>query len=331
MSLPEAVERRQYLSFTLAGNDYAVAILQVKEIMQYETVTPVPAVPRSIRGVINLRGAVVPVVDLAVKFGLAAAPVTKRTCIVIVEASLEGERTVLGFVADAVREVLELGPQDVEPPPPFGTQVRAEHLLGMGKAGKGFVLLLDLDRVVSAGEADLGAQFPGGGVSGSGSGTPVPVPPPAGEGSPVPTAGGEGAQAASSADGAPPFGGAPDTETGSIPREIEDAVRAHLQWKVRIKSAIACGKLGVPVQTVRAEDACSFGRWLHGGGVPADVKGSERLDAVKKLHKRFHQATANVAELALAGRRKEAERAIAEGGSFAVASDALLEVLRAWR
>jgi purine-binding chemotaxis protein CheW len=329
MSLPEAVERRQYLSFTLAGNDYAVAILQVKEIMQYETVTPVPAVPRSIRGVINLRGAVVPVVDLAVKFGLAAAPVTKRTCIVIVEASLEGERTVLGFVADAVREVLELGPQDVEPPPPFGTQVRAEHLLGMGKAGKGFVLLLDLDRVVSAGDVDLGAQFPGGDVSGGG--TPAPVPPTAGEGSPSPATGGEGAHAASSGDGATPSGGPPGTETESIPREIEQAVHAHLQWKVRIKSAIACGKLGVPVQTVRAEDACTFGRWLHGGDVPAGMKGSERFDAVKKLHKRFHQATANVAELALAGRRKEAERAIAEGGSFAVASDALLEVLRAWR
>jgi len=171
MSPTEAAERRQYLSFTLAGNDYAVAILQVKEILQYETVTPVPGVQRSIRGVINLRGAVVPVVDLAVKFGLAAAPVTKRTCIVIVEAALGagagageegGERTVLGFVADAVREVLELGPTDVEPPPPFGTQVRVDHLLGMGKVGKGFVLLLDLDRVLSADELEFGAQLSGG-------------------------------------------------------------------------------------------------------------------------------------------------------------------------
>jgi purine-binding chemotaxis protein CheW len=162
MNSSEVAERRQYLSFTLAGNDYAVAILQVKEILQYETVTPVPSVPRSVRGIINLRGSVVPVIDLTVKFGLAVAPVTKRTCIVIVEAALEGERTVLGFVADAVREVLELGPQDVEPPPPFGTQVRVDHLLGMAKAEKGFVLLLDLDRVVSAGELELGSQLSGG-------------------------------------------------------------------------------------------------------------------------------------------------------------------------
>lgn len=159
MSASEAAERNQYLSFSLGGNDYAVGVLQVKEILQYETVTPVPSVPRSVRGVINLRGAVVPVIDLAVKFGLAATAVTKRTCIVIVEAAVEGERTVLGIVADAVREVLELGAQDVEPPPSFGTQVRVEYLLGMGKAGKGFVLLLDLDRVLSAREVALGGEL----------------------------------------------------------------------------------------------------------------------------------------------------------------------------
>src|SRR5512143_377532 len=152
MSASEAAERNQYLSFSLGGNDYAVGILQVKEILQYETVTPVPSVPRSIRGVINLRGSVVPVIDLAVKFGLSPTPVTRRTCIVLVEAAVEGERTVLGIIADAVREVLELGAHDVEPPPSFGTQVRVEYLVGMGKAGKGFVLLLDLDRVLSARE-----------------------------------------------------------------------------------------------------------------------------------------------------------------------------------
>jgi purine-binding chemotaxis protein CheW len=158
MSAKETEERRQYLSFALAGSDYAVGILQVKEILQYETVTRVPSVPPSVRGVINLRGAVVPVVDLAVKFGLPVTAVTRRTCILIVEAALGGERTVVGIVADAVREVLELGPEEIEPPPSFGTQVRVDYLVGMGKAGKGFVLLLDLDRVISAGEKDLAAQ-----------------------------------------------------------------------------------------------------------------------------------------------------------------------------
>jgi purine-binding chemotaxis protein CheW len=158
MSAHEAAERGQYLSFSLAGNDYAVGILQVKEILQCETVTRVPSVPRSIRGVINLRGAVVPVLDLAVKFGLPETAVTKRACILIVEAALAGERTVIGLMADAVREVLELGPEEIAPPPSFGTQVRVDFLVGMGKAGKGFVLLLDLDRVVSAGENELATQ-----------------------------------------------------------------------------------------------------------------------------------------------------------------------------
>jgi purine-binding chemotaxis protein CheW len=171
MSTQEATERRQYLSFTLAGGDYAVGILQVKEILQFEQVTRVPSVPPSIRGVINLRGAVVPVIDLA------ETPVTKRTCILIVEASLGAERSVVGIVADAVREVLELGPEEIEAPPAFGTQVRVDFLVGMGKTGKGFVLLLDLDRVVSAGEKELAAQLTRGEEAADP--VPPPAPPPA--------------------------------------------------------------------------------------------------------------------------------------------------------
>jgi purine-binding chemotaxis protein CheW len=155
----ELEQRNQYLSFTLAGGDYAVGILQVKEILQYEGVTRVPSVPPSVRGVLNLRGAVVPVIDLAVKFGLAATPVTNRTCVLIVEASLEGERTVMGVIADAVREVLELGPEDIQPAPAFGTRLRLDFLLGMAREEKAFVLLLDLDRVISAGEKELLAEL----------------------------------------------------------------------------------------------------------------------------------------------------------------------------
>ncbi len=145
-------EQGQFLSFTLGESDYAVGILQVKEILQFETVTRVPGVPASVRGVINLRGAVVPVVDLAVKFGLTAMPVTKRTCVLIVEASLGAERVVMGVLADAVKEVLDLAKQDIEAPPSFGTEVKVEFITGMAKVGKGFVLLLDLDRVLSAEE-----------------------------------------------------------------------------------------------------------------------------------------------------------------------------------
>lgn len=152
----EQGQRQQYLSFELAGSEYGVGILGVKEILQYETITPVPSVPRSVRGVINLRGSVVPVIDLAARFGLAETAVTSRTCILIVEVSLDGRPTVMGLMADSVREVIELGPQDIEPPPAFGTRVKVDHLIGMGKvAGKRFVLLLDVDRVISADEREF--------------------------------------------------------------------------------------------------------------------------------------------------------------------------------
>lgn len=155
----EAVRRSQFLSFSLAGGDFAVGILSVKEILQYEPVTRIPSAPRSVRGVINLRGAVVPVVDLALKLGHPETPITHRTCILIVEASVGGATSVMGVMADAVREVLELGPEDVQAPPSLGTGVRTDYLAGMGSAGRGFTLLLDLDRVLTAEEGELAARL----------------------------------------------------------------------------------------------------------------------------------------------------------------------------
>ena len=140
----------QYLTFTLAGDEYAAGILQVKEIIEYQPPTRVPQTPASIRGVINLRGKVIPVIDLAVRFGLPPLQPGKRTCIVVVEAKLEGEPAVMGLLADAVNEVIDLMAGDIEPPPPFGTRVRVDYLVGMGKIGQKFVLLLDIDRVLSA-------------------------------------------------------------------------------------------------------------------------------------------------------------------------------------
>ncbi|MFQ5882240.1 MAG: chemotaxis protein CheW [Candidatus Methylomirabilales bacterium] len=145
----EAVEQTQCLTFYVAGEEYAIGILRVKEIIEYDTPTKVPAIPACIRGVINLRGNVVPVVDLAVKLGLPESPITKRTCIIIVEVNLEGEWTVMGVIADTIGQVMDLLPQDIEVPPPFGTQVRADHLFGLGKIGRKFVLILDIDRVLS--------------------------------------------------------------------------------------------------------------------------------------------------------------------------------------
>ena len=144
----EAVQQ-QFLTFFLAEEEYAVNIQRVKEIIEYTTVTKVPKVPQWIRGVINLRGNVVPVVDLAVRFGLEERPVTKTTCIVIVEVEQDSERTVMGVIADAVNQVIDLAPKDIEEPPAFGTRVRLEYLFGMGKLGKKFALILNIDSVLS--------------------------------------------------------------------------------------------------------------------------------------------------------------------------------------
>ncbi len=142
----------QYLTFLVAGEEYAVNILKVKEIVQYDTVTTVPNTAPWIRGVTNLRGNVVPVIDLAVKFGLPESKPSKFSCVVITEVQYQGERLTLGVMTDLVNQVLDFEEKDVEAPPAFGTRVRIEYLLGMGAMGKKFCLILDIDKVLSADE-----------------------------------------------------------------------------------------------------------------------------------------------------------------------------------
>jgi len=148
----EVIEQKQYLTFLLANEEYAIGILKVKEIIEYDTVTTVPKTPKWVRGVINLRGAVVPVVDLAIKFGLELKPVTKTTCIVIVETQFESQNTTIGILVDAVSQVMELAAEDLQPVPEFGTRVKVDYLLGMAQLGKKFALLLDVDKVLSTDE-----------------------------------------------------------------------------------------------------------------------------------------------------------------------------------
>ena len=142
----------QYLTFVTAGEEYAIRILKVKEIVEYSTITAVPNTPGWIRGVTNLRGSVVPVVDLAVKFALPASRITKFSCIIITEVMSEGELLTLGVLADSVSQVLDLSEDDIEDPPPFGTRVKLEYLLGMGRMDRKFCLILDIDKVLSADE-----------------------------------------------------------------------------------------------------------------------------------------------------------------------------------
>jgi purine-binding chemotaxis protein CheW len=143
---------QQYLTFMIGGEEYAISLLKVKEIIEYDTVTHVPKTPEWIRGVINLRGSVVPVIDLAVKFRQALSVAGKLTCIVITEVRSGDEAAVMGIMADAVRQVIDLKPQDIEEPPAFGTRVKVDYLLGMARAGKKFCLLLDTEKVLSTDE-----------------------------------------------------------------------------------------------------------------------------------------------------------------------------------
>jgi purine-binding chemotaxis protein CheW len=156
----EPSSRHQYLSFSMGGADFAVGILQVKEILQFESITPIPSLPASIRGVINLRGSVVPVVDLSVKCGRGETIVSSRTCVLVVEVALDGRPAVMGVLADGVTEVLELGHDDIEPPPDFGARVQIPYLVGVGRVGQGFVLLIDLDRILAADEQEVALQLP---------------------------------------------------------------------------------------------------------------------------------------------------------------------------
>ena len=143
---------QQYLTFSLSGEMFAVGILHVKEIIEYGNVTEIPMMPAFIRGVINLRGAVVPVVDLAARFGGKASQISKRSCIVIIEIR-DGElHQDIGIVVDAVSEVLEIPRAEIEPPPSFGAKIRADFIDGMGKVAGKFVIILNIDRVLSVEE-----------------------------------------------------------------------------------------------------------------------------------------------------------------------------------
>ncbi|HET9107446.1 MAG TPA: chemotaxis protein CheW [Steroidobacteraceae bacterium] len=150
----QAGDNQQYLTFMLAGETFALGILAIKEIIEYANPTAVPMMPEYLRGVINLRGLVVPVIDLAVRFGKVASPVTKRTCIVIVEIEVDGERHDIGVVVDAVNAVLEIPRSEIEPPPSFGARIRTDFIAGMGKVEGRFVMLLDPQHVLAAGEIE---------------------------------------------------------------------------------------------------------------------------------------------------------------------------------
>lgn len=142
----------QYLTFSLGGEMFGLGILNVKEIIEYGNLTEIPMMPAFIRGVINLRGSVVPVIDLAARFGGQPTTVGRRTCIVIIEVPDEDARHDIGIIVDAVSEVLEIPGEEIEPAPSFGAKIRADFIFGMGKVNGKFVILLNIDKVLSVEE-----------------------------------------------------------------------------------------------------------------------------------------------------------------------------------
>ena len=155
MSVAEIIETTQYLTFKLDEEIFALDIAKVREVLDYTTVTKVPRTPEFMRGVINLRGSVVPVVDMRLKFGMTKTDKTVNTCIIIVEITLAGETVVLGALADAVHEVIELEPGQIEPAPKIGTRLKTDFIRGMGKRVEHFIIILDIDKVFSSDELSL--------------------------------------------------------------------------------------------------------------------------------------------------------------------------------
>ena len=152
MAASGATETTQYLTFKLAEEVYALDISKVREVLDFTTVTKVPRTPDFMRGVINLRGSVVPVVDLRLKFGMGVTEKTVNTCVIIAEVAVDGETTVLGALADSVQEVLDLEAGQISPAPKIGTKLRTEFIKGMGNQNDHFVIILDIDLVFSADE-----------------------------------------------------------------------------------------------------------------------------------------------------------------------------------
>jgi len=166
MPVTGILETTQYLTFKLEDEVFALDISKVREVLDFTTITKVPRTPNFMRGVINLRGSVVPVVDMRLKFGLTKTEKTVNTCIIIVEIALDGDTTVLGALADSVQEVIELEPGQIEAAPKIGTRLRTEFIRGMGKRDEHFIIILDIDKVFSADELslvqDVGTAIPAG-------------------------------------------------------------------------------------------------------------------------------------------------------------------------
>lgn len=152
MSVREITEMRQYLTFRLGDETFGIEVAKVREVLDLASITAIPRTPEFMRGVINLRGSVVPVVDLRLCLEMSKTESTLNTCIVVVEMLLDGETIVVGALADSVEEVLDFEPEQIDPAPQIGSHIRTDFIRGIGKRDGQFVIILDIDRVFSSEE-----------------------------------------------------------------------------------------------------------------------------------------------------------------------------------
>src|SRR5579862_6419557 len=164
MAVSEITETRQYLTFKLGNEVFGIDVAKVREVLDFTTITEIPRTPEFMSGVINLRGSVVPVVDLRLCFQMSKTERTRNTCIVVVEVLLDGEPTVIGALADSVEEVIDLEPDQIQPAPRIGTQIRTDFIKGMGKRDNNFIMILEIDRVFSAEELSAVQASEGSGI-----------------------------------------------------------------------------------------------------------------------------------------------------------------------
>jgi purine-binding chemotaxis protein CheW len=149
MSVIEATNVQPYLTFKLGAEVFALEVSKVREVLDFTTITKIPRTPEFLRGVINLRGSVVPVVDLRLGFGLDSVDPTVNTCIIVVDVAMASETIIVGALADAVEEVVDIDAADIQPPPRLGSAIQTDFIQGMGKRENGFLMILNIDRIFS--------------------------------------------------------------------------------------------------------------------------------------------------------------------------------------
>ncbi len=152
MERDELIDDGQLFTFVLSNEIYGIEISKVREVMDFKKVTTVPKTPKFMKGVINLRGGVVPVIDLRLKFGMEETEKTVDTCIIIVDITVDGEKTFIGALADSVKEVITIDPEDIEPAPKIGTKLDTDFIRGMGKHDEDFVIVLDIEKIFTTEE-----------------------------------------------------------------------------------------------------------------------------------------------------------------------------------